>query len=102
MLDLYVQNKNSIKALGSALKIAISNAITPTPGYKYTYTSFTTTYAEAISSGTENTNQSKQAAGCKLDQQVPLFTRKLRIRNRNGCSNSRRRIFLNFTICNRY
>lgn len=67
MLDLYVQNKNSIKALGSALRIAISNANNfTTPGYKYTYTSFTTTYAEAISSGTENTNPVETGSGMQV------------------------------------
>ena len=39
MLDLYVQNKNSLTALGSALKVAIANANNlNTTGFKYTST----------------------------------------------------------------
>ena len=67
MLDLYVQNKNSMKALGSALRIAIANANNfNTPGYKYTYASFTTMYTKAIMGGTENRNPVEVGSGMQL------------------------------------
>jgi len=57
MLDLYVNVKNSIIGLESALRIAISNANNfNTPGFKYTFASFTTVYSEAIRGGTETKN----------------------------------------------
>ena len=64
MLDLYISNKNAIVAMESALRIAISNANNfNTPGYKYTFTSFTTTYHEAISSGTKSKNPIEYGSG---------------------------------------
>ena len=57
MLDLFINSKNSLSGLEAALRIAISNANNfNTPGFKYTYSSFTTVYAEAVSSGTETQN----------------------------------------------
>ena len=57
MLDLYVNVKNSLKGLIQALRISISNANNfNTPGYKYTFASFTTVYSEAMSSGTRTQN----------------------------------------------
>ncbi len=57
MFDLYINSKNSLLGLESALRIAISNANNfNTPGYKYVFASFTTVYSEALSSGTETTN----------------------------------------------
>tara|TARA_Y100000591_G_C21835695_1_gene702341 strand:- start:1034 stop:1885 length:852 start_codon:yes stop_codon:yes gene_type:complete len=67
MLDLYIQNKNAIVGLESALRIAISNANNfNTPGYKYVFSSFTTVYTEAISSGTETTNPIELGSGMTL------------------------------------
>lgn len=67
MLDLYVQNKNSIQALGSALRIAISNANNfNTPGYKYTFASFTTMYNQAMHGGTEKRNPMETGSGMQL------------------------------------
>jgi flagellar hook protein FlgE len=57
MLDLYVNVRNSLDGLLSALRIAISNANNfNTPGYKYTYASFTTVYNQVLSAGTESVN----------------------------------------------
>lgn len=57
MLDLYVSSKNALIGLESALRIAISNANNfNTPGYKYTFASFTTVYSEAMRGGTETQN----------------------------------------------
>ncbi len=67
MLDLYIQNKNAIIGLESALRIAISNANNfNTPGYKYTFSSFTTIYTEAISSGSATTNPVETGSGMTL------------------------------------
>lgn len=67
MLDLYVSNKNALVGLESALRIAISNANNfNTPGYKYTFTSFTTMYTEAISSGSKHTNPIETGSGMTL------------------------------------
>ena len=55
--DLYINVKNSLVGLESALRIAISNANNfNTAGYKYTFSTFTTVYSEAMSSGTKSTN----------------------------------------------
>jgi flagellar hook protein FlgE len=54
---LYSQVGNSLDALRHALKIAISNANNyNTPGYKYTYASFSTMYGEMVSPGSEFQN----------------------------------------------
>ncbi len=67
MLDLYISNKNALVGLESALRIAISNANNfNTPGYKYTFASFTTMYSEAISSGTKTTNPIETGRGMSL------------------------------------
>ena len=67
MLDLYISNKNALVGLESALRIAISNANNfNTSGYKYTFTSFTTMYSEAISSGTDVTNPIEKGSGMTL------------------------------------
>jgi len=57
MFDLYKNIKNSIGGLNSALRIAISNADNfSTPGFKYTFASFTTVYSRIESSGTATRN----------------------------------------------
>ena len=57
MLDIYVNITNSITALEKALRIAISNADNfNTPGYKYTFASFTTVYNEILTTGSETQN----------------------------------------------
>ncbi len=67
MLDLYISNKNAIVGLESALRIAISNANNfNTPGYKYTFSTFTTMYSEAISSGTRTTNPIETGSGMTI------------------------------------
>ena len=67
MLDLYISNKNAIVGLESALRIAISNANNfNTPGYKYTFSLFTTMYTEAISSGTKTTNPIETGSGMTM------------------------------------
>ena len=67
MLDLYIQNKNAIIGLESALRIAISNANNfNTPGYKYVFSSFTTIYTEAVSSGTKTINPVETGSGMTL------------------------------------
>ena len=67
MLDLYISNKNAIVGLESALRIAISNANNfNTPGYKYTFSTFTTMYTEAISSGTDVTNPLETGSGMTM------------------------------------
>lgn len=67
MLDLYVHSKNSLQGLESALRIAISNANNfNTPGYKYTFASFTTVYSEAMSSGTKTINPTHTGSSMTL------------------------------------
>ena len=67
MLDLYINAKNSLDGLNSALRIAISNANNfNTPGFKYTFASFTTVYNEALTSGTENTNPLQMGSSMTL------------------------------------
>ena len=67
MLDLYISNKNAIVGMESALRIAISNANNfNTPGYKYTFATFTTMYTEAVSSGTETTNPIETGSGMTM------------------------------------
>ncbi len=67
MLDLYISNKNAIVGLESALRIAISNANNfNTPGYKYTFSTFTTMYTEAVSSGTQTTNPIETGSGMTI------------------------------------
>lgn len=57
MFDLYKNIQNSIGGLTSALRIGISNADNfNTPGFKYTYASFTTVFNTAISPGTDVKN----------------------------------------------
>jgi len=57
MFDMYKSIGNTVNALNSALRIAISNADNfNTPGFKYTYASFTSMVNEVVSSGTEKTN----------------------------------------------
>ncbi len=57
MLDLYKHIGNSLQALEGALRISISNADNfNTPGFKYTFTSFTTVFNEVVSSGTTKLN----------------------------------------------
>lgn len=56
-LDLYKNIGNSLSGLTSALRIAISNADNfNTPGFKYTYASFTTVYNQVLAPGTKTTN----------------------------------------------
>jgi flagellar hook protein FlgE len=67
MLDLYISNKNAIVGMESALRIAISNANNfNTPGYKYTFATFTTMYTEAVSSGTDVTNPIETGSGMTM------------------------------------
>jgi len=52
VLDLYKSVGNALNGLESALRIAISNADNfNTPGYKYSYATFTTVYNNVLSSG---------------------------------------------------
>lgn len=67
VFDLYVNSKNALLGLESALRIAISNANNfNTPGYKYVFASFTTLYSEAITTGTKETNPIQLGAGVTL------------------------------------
>lgn len=67
VFDLYVNSKNALLGLESALRIAISNANNfNTPGYKYVFASFTTLYNDAISVGTKETNPIQMGAGVTL------------------------------------
>jgi len=57
MFDLYKNIQNSIGGLTTALRIGISNADNfNTPGFKYTYASFTTVYNDVMSPGTDVQN----------------------------------------------
>ena len=67
VFDLYVNSKNALLGLESALRIAISNANNfNTPGYKYVFASFTTLYNEAVTTGTKETNPIQMGAGMTL------------------------------------
>lgn len=75
MFDLYKQIKNSIGGLTSGLRVAISNADNfSTPGYKYTYASFTTVYNQIIAPGTERTNPQEYAGSMVLGTTSIDFT----------------------------
>ena len=57
MLDIYKHINNSLQALEGALRIAIANADNfNTPGFKYTFTSFTTMFNDVRHEGLEKTN----------------------------------------------
>lgn len=67
VFDLYINSKNALLGLESALRIAISNANNfNTPGYKYVFASFTTLYNDAITTGTKETNPIQLGAGVTL------------------------------------
>ncbi len=67
MFDLYKVIKNSVGGLNSALRIAIANADNfNTPGYKYTFASFTTVYSQVLSSGTDKVNPLQYAGSMTL------------------------------------
>lgn len=56
-LDIYKSIGNTLKGLEDALRISIANADNfNTPGFKYTFASFTTVFSQAISTGTETIN----------------------------------------------
>lgn len=74
MFDLYKNIQNSIGGLTSALRIAISNADNfNTPGFKYTYASFTTVYNQIISSGSETKNPMTIAGSMTLGSTTTDF-----------------------------
>ena len=57
ILDLYKQIGNALSALESGLKVAISNSNNfNTPGYKYSYATFTTVFSQVQSMGTDTQN----------------------------------------------
>ena len=57
MLYLYKNIGNTLQALEGSLRIAISNADNfNTPGYKYSYGSFTSVFSESVGMATETTN----------------------------------------------
>lgn len=67
MLDIYKNIGNSLQALESSLRISISNADNfDTPGFKYTFASFTTLYNDVESSGSETTNPIQLGASMTL------------------------------------
>lgn len=57
MLDLYVNVRNALDGLTTALRVAVSNANNfNTPGYKYTYASFASVFSQVLNQGSEKTN----------------------------------------------
>ena len=75
MLDLYINVKNSLGGLMQALQISISNANNfNTPGYKYTVSSFTTVYSEAMTSGTALTNPMQTGSSITLGATTTDFS----------------------------
>jgi flagellar hook protein FlgE len=75
VLDLYKQVGNSLSALRQALRIAISNADNfNTPGYKYTYASFTSVYSELLSPGSEFKNPMNTGGSMTLGSTTTDFT----------------------------
>ncbi|MFC1753786.1 hypothetical protein ACFL96_10405 [Thermoproteota archaeon] len=57
MFEIYKGIKNSLHGLTSALKIAISNADNfNTPGYKYSFATFSTVFNDVMNPGSESTN----------------------------------------------
>ena len=67
MFDLYVQAKNALTSLESALRVTISNANNyNTPGFKYIFTSFTTLYNEPYTTGTLTQNPIQVGAGMTM------------------------------------
>jgi len=75
MFDLYKNIQNSIGGLTQALRIGISNADNfNTPGFKYTYASFTTVYSQVVSSGTETKNPISIAGSMTLGSTTTDFS----------------------------
>lgn len=67
ILDLYKQIGNALSALESGLKIAISNSNNfNTPGYKYSFASFTTVFSKVESMGTDTTNPIQSGSSMTL------------------------------------
>ena len=74
-LDLYKNIGNSLDGLTSALRIAISNADNfNTPGFKYTYASFTTVYNQVLAPGTETTNPMELGGSMTLGSTTTDFS----------------------------
>ncbi len=74
MFDLYKNIQNSIGGLTSALRIGISNADNfNTPGFKYTYASFTTVFNTALSAGTDTKNPMTIAGSMTLGSTTTDF-----------------------------
>lgn len=74
-LDLYKNIGNSLSGLTSALRIAISNADNfNTPGFKYTYASFTTVYNQVLAPGTETTNPMELGGSMTLGSTTTDFS----------------------------
>lgn len=75
MFDLYKNIQNSIGGLTSALRIAISNADNfNTPGFKYTYASFTTVFSNTMNPGTETKNPMTVGSSMTLGSTTTDFT----------------------------
>ncbi|NBV43111.1 flagellar hook basal-body protein [bacterium] len=74
MFDLYKEIQNSIGGLTQALRIGISNADNfNTPGFKYTYASFTTVYSHTLSAGTDTINPKTIAGSMTLGSTTTDF-----------------------------
>ncbi|NBV84193.1 flagellar hook basal-body protein [bacterium] len=75
MFDLYKNIQNSIGGLTTALRIGISNADNfNTPGFKYTYASFTTVFNTELSAGTETKNPMTVAGSMTLGSTTTDFS----------------------------
>ncbi len=75
MLDLYKTIKNTLGGLNSALRIAISNADNfNSPGFKYTYASFTTVFSSVEQGATESRNPVQFAGSMTLGSTTTDFS----------------------------
>jgi flagellar hook protein FlgE len=75
MLDLYKSIKNTLGGLNSALRIAISNADNfNSPGFKYTFASFTTVYSTVEQGATEQRNPVQFAGSMTLGSTTTDFS----------------------------
>ncbi len=75
MFDLYKEIKNTVSGLNDGLRIAVSNADNfTTPGYKYTYASFTTVFSRVKSGGTDKINPVEYPGSMTLGSTTTDFT----------------------------
>lgn len=74
-LDIYKQIGNSLRAQEDALRVSIANADNfNTPGFKFSFATFTTILSQTISAGTETVNPQQIGGSMTLGSTTTDFT----------------------------